>query len=33
MFADYFLTVTGAIWKERKYDEHFKAPFSELNPA
>lgn len=33
MFADYFLTVTGAIWKERKYDEHFKAPFYELNPA
>ena len=32
MFVDYFLTVAGAVLKERKYDEHFKTEHYELNP-
>jgi hypothetical protein len=32
MFSDYFLTVFGAIQKEIKYDDHFKAQHYELNP-
>jgi hypothetical protein len=32
MFLDYFLTVLGAIQKEKKYSEHFKAQHYELNP-
>src|SRR5262249_53832041 len=32
MFADYFLTVWGAILKERKHSEHFKHEHYELNP-
>jgi len=32
MFSDYFLTVIGAIQKEKKYDEHFKTQHYELNP-
>lgn len=33
MFADYFLTVVGAILKEKKYDLHFKTKYYELNPV
>ena len=33
MFSDYILTVTGAIQKEKKYDDHFKTPHYELNPV
>lgn len=32
MFADYFLTVLGAKWREGKYSEHFKTAHYELNP-
>ncbi len=32
MFMDYFLTVLGAKYRERKYGEHFKTPHYELNP-
>src|SRR6266478_5578659 len=32
MFADYFLTVFGAIQKERKYSLHFNSQHYELNP-
>lgn len=32
MFTDYYLTVTGAILKERKYADHFKTEHYELNP-
>jgi hypothetical protein len=32
MFADYFLTVLGAVLRERKYAEHFKVEHYELNP-
>jgi hypothetical protein len=31
--ADYFLTVFGAILKEKKYDEFFKTEQYELNPV
>jgi len=33
MLADYFLTVLGAIRKERKYAVHFKTQHYELNPV
>lgn len=33
MFVDYFLTIAGAVLKERKYDEHFKTEHYELNPV
>ena len=32
MLADYFLTVLGAVRKERKYAAHFKTQHYELNP-
>jgi len=32
MFGDYFLTVLGAIQKEKKYTDHFKTEHYELNP-
>ena len=32
MFIDYFLTVAGAVLKEKKYDAHFKTEHYELNP-
>lgn len=32
MFADYILTVFGAIQREKKYAEHFKIQDYELNP-
>ena len=32
MLADYLLTVIGTIQKEKKYDEHFKSQYYELNP-
>jgi hypothetical protein len=32
MFADYFLTLAGAVLKDRKYGDHFKAEHYELNP-
>jgi hypothetical protein len=32
MFADYFLTVLGAIEQEKKYAHHFKMENYELNP-
>lgn len=32
MFADYFLTLAGAILKDKKYGNHFKAEHYELNP-
>lgn len=32
MFLDYFLTVLGAIQREKKYSEHFKSQHYELNP-
>ena len=32
MFADYFLTVLGAIWSEKGYSKHFKIQHYELNP-
>jgi len=32
MFADYFLTVLGAIWSEKGYSKHFKMQHYELNP-
>jgi hypothetical protein len=33
MFSDYFLTVLGAVLKEKKYSDHFKTQYYELNPA
>ena len=33
MLADYFLTVLGAIQKERTYDHYFKTEHYELNPV
>ena len=33
MFTDYFLTILGATLKERKYNNHFKTPYYELNPV
>lgn len=33
MLADYFLTIAGAVLKERKYGEHFKVEHYELNPV
>ncbi len=32
MFADYFLTVLGAVEREKKYTEHFRSQHYELNP-
>jgi hypothetical protein len=32
MFADYFLTVLGAIQRDKKYARHFKMQHYELNP-
>jgi hypothetical protein len=32
MFADYFLTLAGAVLKDRKYGNHFKTEHYELNP-
>ncbi|NIP38365.1 MAG: hypothetical protein GWO07_05680 [Candidatus Dadabacteria bacterium] len=32
MFADYFLTIIGAIKHNQKYSEHFKTEHYELNP-
>lgn len=32
MFSDYFLTVWGAVLRERKHSEHFKLENYELNP-
>ena len=32
MFADYFLTVLGAIKREKGYNQHFKTQHYELNP-
>ncbi len=32
MFLDYFLTVLGAVQRERKHAEHFKVEHYELNP-
>lgn len=32
MFADYFLTLTGAALKDRKYGNHIKTEHYELNP-
>jgi len=32
MLADYLLTVIGTIQKEKKYDDHFKSQYYELNP-
>ncbi len=32
MFADYFLTLAGAVLKDRKYSDHFKTEHYELNP-
>ena len=32
MFADYFLTIYGAIKHNQKYSEHFKTEHYELNP-
>lgn len=32
MFADYFLTILGAIQRERRYSNHFKTLHYELNP-
>jgi hypothetical protein len=32
MFADYFLTVFGAIQREKNYSTHFKVEHYELNP-
>lgn len=33
MFSDYFLTVAGAVLKERAYDRHFEIDSYELNPT
>ena len=33
MFADYFLTLAGAVLKDRKYGGHFKTEHYELNPV
>ncbi len=32
MFADYFLTVLGAVRRDRGYSDHIKTPHYELNP-
>jgi hypothetical protein len=32
MFLDYFLTVLGAVWREKKYTQYFKIQHYELNP-
>ena len=32
MLADYFLTVTGRVLRDKKYAQHFKFPHYELNP-
>jgi hypothetical protein len=32
MLADYFLTLAGAVQKEKKYGDHFKTEHYELNP-
>ncbi len=33
MLADYFLTVAGAILREKGYSLHFRDPHYELNPV
>jgi hypothetical protein len=33
MLTDYFLTVFGAVQKEKKHSQHFKAQHYELNPV
>ena len=33
MLADYFLTVAGAILKDRGYSKHFRSRHYELNPV
>ena len=33
MLADYFLTVLGAIQKDKKYSHHFRTEHYELNPV
>ena len=33
MFVDYFLTLAGAVLKDKKYGEHFKLEHYELNPV
>lgn len=33
MFADYFLTVLGAVWREGTHSRYFKTRHYELNPA
>ena len=33
MFADYFLTVLGAIHAEKKHSQHIRSEHYELNPA
>jgi hypothetical protein len=33
MFADYFLTLAGAVLKDKKYADHFKAEHYEMNPV
>jgi hypothetical protein len=32
MLADYYLTVLGAVQRDKKYSQHFKTPLYELNP-
>ena len=32
MIADYYLTILGAVLREKKYGKHFKAETYELNP-
>ncbi|HCE45746.1 MAG TPA: hypothetical protein DET40_19560 [Lentisphaeria bacterium] len=33
MFSDYFLTLLGAVMKDKKYCEHLKTQHYELNPV
>src|SRR5690242_2440703 len=33
MFADYFLTVLGAVLRDKGYSNHFKLEHYELNPV
>ena len=32
MLADYFLTLAGAVLRDRKYSDHFKTEHYEMNP-
>src|SRR5207302_3204738 len=32
MFVDYFMTVLGAVQRDKKYSHHFKVRHYELNP-